>query len=200
MSLRNGARWELNTEALQRLIARLDPDAQRAGEKYEELRRTLLKFFEWRGAPAPEDGADEVLDRLARKFEQDEQIADLRAYAYGIARLIVLEQSRSPQLRQVPLETISNLAAVPQTAESPLVERLERCLAELPLESRSLILRYYADERRSRIDGRRQLARELGVRPEALRNRAQRLRDRLEECVVCREVLTAQPSSRKTNA
>lgn len=175
----------MNGEALQQLIARLHSDPELAAEKYEELRVTLIKFFEWRGAPAPEEGADEVLDRLARKCEQDQAIRNLRAYAYGIARLVALEQARSPQARRhVSLDAIANLEAAAAPAETPLLACLESCLADLPIESRALILRYYADERQTRLAGRRQLALELGVRPEALRNRAQRLRDRLEACVM----------------
>jgi hypothetical protein len=47
------------------------------------------------------------------------------------------------------------------------------------------VLQYYAaDGGRNRIEGRRHLARALGVTESALRNRAQRLRDRLERCIV----------------
>ena len=48
-----------------RLLARLDPDPGRAAVEFERLRRTLVKFFDWRNAPAPEDAADETLERLA---------------------------------------------------------------------------------------------------------------------------------------
>jgi DNA-directed RNA polymerase specialized sigma24 family protein len=59
----------------------------------------------------------------------------------------------------------------------------ERCLAELPADGRALILEYYAAEGRLKIDGRKRLAAALGLSDTALRNRAQRLRDRLERCV-----------------
>src|SRR4249919_1835401 len=50
------------------LLARLDPDPDRAAAEYERLRRALGKFFDWRGHPAPDECADETLDRLARKL------------------------------------------------------------------------------------------------------------------------------------
>ena len=47
----------------------------------------------------------------------------------------------------------------------------------------TLIVEYYQDERRDRIGRRKALADALGLRREALANRAQRLRDKLEQCV-----------------
>ena len=60
----------LNAPAFQRLLARLDADPARAGERYEDLRRTLVRFFEWRGAPFPDDHADETFDRVARRLDE----------------------------------------------------------------------------------------------------------------------------------
>ena len=57
-------------------------------------RQKLLKFFEWRGATAPEDHADEVLNRLARKIEHGEALRDLSSYSVGVARMMLLEISR----------------------------------------------------------------------------------------------------------
>jgi hypothetical protein len=47
--------WTLSAEALARFLVGLDPDYDRAGEKYENLRLTLMKFFDWRGAHFPEE-------------------------------------------------------------------------------------------------------------------------------------------------
>lgn len=184
MPPRRGPRWELTDRALRGLIARLDPEPSQGAEKYEALRRTLCKFFEWRGAMEPDEAADEALDRLARKIEQGEAIQDVRAYAHGVARLVLMERSRQPERRVIPIERPETLLAAPLPgAEPPMLTCLDRCLAELPEDGRAVILRYYADEQRTRIDGRRRLARELGLAPEALRNRMQRLRDRLAVCL-----------------
>ena len=56
-------------------------------------------------------------------------------------------------------------------------------LDRLPAESRELIVEYYREDKRGRIDARRTLAERLGVKSEALANRAQRVRDKLESCV-----------------
>jgi len=172
------------------LLARLDPDSERAGAAYEALRRTLVKFFDWRGALVPEEGADETLDRLARKLAAGEPVSDVRSFAHGIARRVLLEQSRSPQARLTRGDEteLDALAAVNATAdatadEEPVGACLERCLAELPAESRELILQYYVAEGRAKIDNRRRLAEALGLSDNALRSRAQRVRDRLERCI-----------------
>ena len=69
------------------------------------------------------------------------------------------------------------------TAKEARLGCLDQCLRALPAESREVILTYYRDEKRARIDSRRDLAARLGIRIEALANRAQRLRDKLERCV-----------------
>ena len=90
----SGKTWVLSQEAFDKLLLAFDPDREQAGYKYEMLRQKLLKFFEWRGATAPEDHADEVLNRLARKIEHGEALRDLSSYSVGVARMMLLEISR----------------------------------------------------------------------------------------------------------
>ena len=171
-------------EGLARLLARLDPDDERAALEYERLRRALIRFFDWRGAWPPEDCADETLDRLSRKLE-DTAVEDVRNYAHGIARLVVLERRRQPVPSSIDSEVdLSRMrtAAVVQD-EDGLHDCLDRCLTDFPSDSRSLVLRYYEGERSEKISSRRRLAATLGLSDNALRSRVQRLRDRLEHCV-----------------
>jgi len=51
--------------------------------------------------------------------------------------------------------------------------------------SRQLILQYYRDEKREKINCRLAMAERLVIPLNALRSRAQRNRNRLEECVNC---------------
>ena len=183
---RDGARDALTGEALAGLLARLDPDPNRAGEKYEALRTALVRFFDWRGAPFPDDCADQAIDRLARRIADNEPIADVRSYGLGIARLVWLEQSRAPSARTTSLDeaVVTELAVHAEAAEElPLADCFEKCLAELPDDGRDLILRYYTHEHHGQIEARAALAQELKLSGNALRSRAQRVRDRLERCV-----------------
>lgn len=179
-----GTKWEFTASALERLLARLDADSDRAAEAYEVLRQTLTRFFDWRGAHFPDECADEAINRLARRLDEGAEVDDPRGYALGIARMVLMERSRSPLLRQDELDE-QTPAPVPVRADQPphLHDCLDNCLAALPAESRTLILEYYQDQRRLKIDRRVRLASELGLTAQALRSRAQRVRDRLERCV-----------------
>lgn len=169
-----------------RLLARLDPEPDRAAIEYERLHRTLVRFFDWRGEGSPEECADDVLDRLARKLH-DTAVDDVGQYAHGIARMVLLERRRGP--RFVSIETEVDLSAVPDhhsTEESPVGDRLDHCLAQLAPDERNLVLQYYEGERSAKIANRRQLAATLGLSDTALRSRVQRIRDRLERCIDAR--------------
>lgn len=176
--------WDLHDHALHRLLFRLDADQSTAGEKYEQLRRGLVKIFDWRGAAAPDICADETIDRVARKLAAGVIIDDVVAFAYGVARLVMLEQNRRPEARLVSLDEAKGIVDIAprERDDSSRLPCLEHCLDELDAEARALILRYYLHARRQRIDGRAALARELGLSQNALRSRAQRIRDRLERC------------------
>ena len=71
---------------------------------------------------------------------------------------------------------------------------LDRCLAELPAETRELVLRYYRGEGGAKIEERRMLSIQLGVGAANLRIRLHRLRLRLESCVTkCMGRETSRP-------
>jgi DNA-directed RNA polymerase specialized sigma24 family protein len=169
------------------LLARLDSDPDRAAAEYQRLRITLEKFFDWNCAWPPEECADETLDRLVLKLASGIEIDDARAYARGIARLVLLEWRRRPvELSLAEGRDHPHLPAAPSSNDSQseaLTACFDRCLSALPAESRTLLLDYYAAEGRAKIDNRRNLARTLGISESALRNRVQRIRDRLERCV-----------------
>ena len=165
-----------------RLLARLDPDAERAGFEYEQLRRALVKFFEWRGGWPADECADETLDRLARRLEET-PIADVRHYAHGIARLVLLERRRRPVPLPLDDEASPDRQRHGDDDDDALHDCFDRCLADFPEENRSLIVAYYEGERAQKIANRRRLAMRLSLSENALRSRVQRLRASLEHCV-----------------
>ena len=176
----------LSSTGFNRLLQRLGPDADEAATQYERLRATLEKFFDWHGAWPPEECADETLDRLTRKLESEIEIVDVRSYALGVARLVLLEWQRRPAtLSSADRPEIADLSAqvALEDEDEPLRTCFDRCLAALPADSRTMVLEYDVAERRAKIDNRRRLAQMFGVSESALRNRVQRVRDRLERCV-----------------
>jgi DNA-directed RNA polymerase specialized sigma24 family protein len=183
-----GRRDGLGSPEFAQLLAAFDPDPERAGAHYRELHERLVKFFEWQCAAAPDQLADQVLDRMTRHIAAGEHIQDLRAYAHGIAKLRLREAWReAAREEQVQSELRSASASVPPAAEQQdeaerQQECLDECLATLTPRNREIILSYYADER-GRIEARRRLALRLGTDLNALRVRAHRIRTLLEECV-----------------
>ena len=179
---------ELTEQAFIRLLERLGDDDDQAAKKYEDLRHTLIRSFEWRGAPFPEEHADETFNRLARKLDEGVEIRNLSDYTYTVARLVWLEALKGDHKRRAPLDELEHEPIALDTSREMTEKEdhlncLDDCLAALPSESRDLIMEYYVDEKRGRIDRRRDLAERLGLRRDALANRAQRLRDKLEQCV-----------------
>ncbi|MBM3736262.1 MAG: hypothetical protein FJW39_10795 [Acidobacteria bacterium] len=167
------------------LLARLDSDRDNAAVRYEELRERLVRYFEWEGTADDDQLADECLTRLARRIAAGERVDSPAGYVAGIARLLARERRRAEAKRASTLPDI----AAPQPKDEPrdwakAEQHLDQCLAELPAESRSLVLRYYEGDAGERIRNRARLAREMGISVNSLRNRALRVRARLERCLV----------------
>lgn len=177
----------LTAAGFARLLARLGDNPDRAGDGYEELRLMLVRFFEWHDSWFPEDDADETINRVICKLEDGtEEVQNLEAYCLGVARLVLLERLRAPERRRDDLESLRPLAAPVSDANEAEETRLKcfrRCLENLPPGTRELLVAYFQDERRARIDHRKQLAKELGISPEALRRRVKLARDKMEKCV-----------------
>lgn len=174
--------WELTQQAFDGLLAALDSDRNRAGEKYETVRRKLTKYFSWQGCSFPEDRADDAMNRVAKRLAEGEPIRDLARYVHGVAQLIVREsQQERARVQRAAGELLRGGLAPPSPEDHAAC--LEQCLAQLAPESRNLIVRYYQGERGVRILNRKKLAREFDIPLNALRNRALRLRERLAACV-----------------
>src|SRR3989442_16018156 len=101
----------LTADAFTKLLDRLGADRQRAGEKYEDLRRTLIRFFEWRGAPFPEEHADESFNRVARKLGEGLEIKNIGGYCYQVARLGFLETTKGPDSKLTPFDSVKFAAS-----------------------------------------------------------------------------------------
>jgi RNA polymerase sigma factor (sigma-70 family) len=192
--------WGLTPEAFNKLLDWLDADRERAGQRYEELRRKLVSYFDRRKCLGSDDLTDETINRVARRITEDENILkeEPLKYCYGRAREVFLEYLRHPSRTQRTQSDVNDLPQAQQPAIDPQTEAdlytekcaqeqqeecLAECLGKLPPETRKLILQYYKGEQRAKINNRRALAEQLGISLNALRIRASRLRDELEACV-----------------
>ena len=167
-------RWELTGAALEQLLNALDSNRETAAHKYEALRRKLIDLFAWERRETPEDLADDTLNRLARRVLEGVAIPNPDRYAFGIARLVLLEDARSRRNREGSLRDLRHVSR--PDAETETLAWLRQCLELLPAPSRELIERYYSEDRES-------LAHVRGLSLNALRNRALRIREQLQECV-----------------
>jgi DNA-directed RNA polymerase specialized sigma24 family protein len=178
-------KWILNQESFDKLLLALGDDRDSGGKKYLEIRANLIRFFEWRGCPFPEDHADETINRIARRVAEGEEIVNPAGYAMGVARLLVLEIVKGRHREQAALNEMTTNAET-FTAESDGEVRigcLRNCLDGLSTDNRELILEYYQGEKGDKIRNRKKLIERLGIPVNTLRMRALRLRERLQVCV-----------------
>jgi RNA polymerase sigma factor (sigma-70 family) len=175
----------------ERLLQLLDPEPNRAGQKYEDLRWMLIHFFELNHCASAEDLADETLNRVTLKLET-EVIGNVRAFACGVARNIKLE-ARTKAQRFVAISDLADEGSsltdgrdlekeihMRANQERQLV-CLDSCLQRLPKRERELFLAYYNPVDHSAVT-RQKLAAELGVTEGALKIRMIRLRYKLRKC------------------
>jgi DNA-directed RNA polymerase specialized sigma24 family protein len=177
-----------NQEAFDKLLDWLDPNRDKAGEKYNQIQFRLIRIFACQGCCEPEDLADETLDVVMRKIDWlvENYEGDPALYFYGVAKKKHLEQLRRKPLPKLPLPE-------PPPEEIDLAsECLDNCLEKLTAEDRKLVVRYHEESKGAKIRLRKQLAEELGVSINALRIRICHLHADLRECVdVCmRKVLS----------
>ena len=168
-----------NQEAFDKLLAWLDTDRDKAGEKYNQIQFRLIRIFACQGCYEPEDLADQTLDVVMRKVDWliENYEGDPALYFYGVAKKKHLEQLRKKPLPNLPLPE------PPDEEIERAADCLDNCLAMLTAEDRSLVVRYHEESKGAKIRMRKQLAAELGVSINALRIRICHLHSDLRECV-----------------
>lgn len=176
--------WVLTEDDFNNLLEVLDPDRKRAAEQYEHLRRSLIRYFDWRGSTSAEKDADDTIDRLARKLHEG-AVEDVYAYALGVARNVARESLRVQQKESSSLQSLASLASDPDLDMNleRRFECFETCLARLPAVKQELILSYYQGDKRTKIASRRRMAELAGIPINRLRIQAHRIRERLESCI-----------------
>jgi DNA-directed RNA polymerase specialized sigma24 family protein len=182
--------------AFNRLLQWLDDGVDSHGERYLDMRRRLVAYFDRRHRPAPDELADETLGRIVRTLERNGviDVTPPARYCYVVARFVLLEDLRRNP-RHVPLDAPRRVGVSRPhrrdvvgpddncAVREQCLECLDRCLNELRPEDRELVVEYYRDTRRQLIERRRDLAQRLGISMNALAIRAFRIRDALRTCM-----------------
>lgn len=187
----------LNQERLDRFLALLDSDREKAGQEYEKLRQKLMRFFECRRCRDAEDWVDLVIDRTARRA-CEEEIEHPQSYTFGVARHLLQEIARDRGQQPISLEDLGPAPPLadpstglrndddeePEELREKRLECLKQCLRRFrDPKAGELIVEYYYGQKGVKIQHRKKLARGLGITVEALRVRAHRIRAQLEEWV-----------------
>jgi len=175
---------DLRPELFDSLLGWLDPVRDRAAEKYEKIRTSLVRLFASRGCIDADELADETINRVASRVTQlmETYVGDPASYFSRVAHYVLLESSRAsargPMLRELMVEQAGSGDEQEQAQIC-----LQKCLEQLSEENRELILQYYGPEKPGKIGNRKELAQNLGISISGLRIRVHRIRTSLQKCV-----------------
>lgn len=184
-------KWAITPQAFDMLLSWLDPNRERAGEKYEEIRARLIKRFRKHGCGDPEQLANDTIDRVAKKLPEiiTTYEGDPVPYFYAVAHYVHIEFLRGPVAVSIS-QTDMLLSAAPSPPpdlfdeDERLNACLRHCMEKLAARDRDLILQYYNGERQVKIKFRKELAERLGIKLANLRLQTQRIRARLKKCIL----------------
>ena len=168
-------------EEFDSLLLWLDADPERAGQRYVEIRQKLIRNLARRGCWEAEELADETMNRVAVKVVcgiGEGYVGDQAAYFCGVAHNVCLEWLKDLNRDRLPMPPPD-----PPEEKERCFDCLESCLKQLDADDRNLIIEYYRDEKRAKIDHRKELSEKLGVTLNTLRMRAHRIKMVLQQCV-----------------
>jgi len=168
-------------EAFDKLLEWLDPDRERAAEKYQKIHTRLIGIFSNHGCADPEKLADETIDRVMSKMDSlsENYEGEPTRYFCGVARNILKEDLK----RRNTHEPLAEHEQIERSEDQTKYDCLDRCMAELPGPSQSVILAYYEDRGLEKIRRRKKLAEDLSITVTALRLRVFQMRLQLKKCL-----------------
>ena len=171
-----------NKEPFDALLEWLDPDREKAGQRYEVIRGGLIRILVSNGLSDAEHYADEAIDRVIKRLPEIKEtyVGDPAKYFHGVARNLIREARRR---KEVVTEILPNLGTS-KSDKSDTSECLSKCLEQLSPDKQEFILDYHLYKGHAKIEHHRQMAGELSISEGALRTRAHHLRVSLEKCVI----------------
>ena len=184
--------WSITPSAFQRLLDWLDEGKNSDGRNYLEMQQRLVAYFDRKNCLTPNEYADETLNRVARRLEEEGAIKSETPakYCYIVARFVFMEYLRGMDKASVPIDDVLNQKLAAKDSEDEeketkekMLNCLEHCTGKLEMANRDIIISYYFGEERVKIENRRALAQKLEISVNALSIRACRIRDKLEMCV-----------------
>src|SRR5262249_26738102 len=179
----------MNEEDWNRFLAWLNPDHDKAGLKYEDIRRNLIRILGRRGSLDAEELADKAFDRVIEHLPNiiDTYTGEPAKYIVRVAINLCHEHQKKPH----PMPE-SDIKKPPRYSPKNNDEKwnrerlhhcLDECLKKLHDAQRELILDYYSKDKKEKIENRKRIAVYLGISLNALAIRVFRIRDALESCL-----------------
>ncbi len=179
--------YALGQQEFNALLGLFSANREEAGEKYEQIRAGLIRFFQFKGCADPQGLADETINRVAAKlhaFDTSKNI-QLVSYFYGFASNILMEYRRKAAKesaladRQISAPAIS----VEENAIDPDITCLEQCMEELKADEKELVIEYYSRDRQERIELRHRICERLNCSAPTLYVRIFRIKGTLKDCI-----------------
>ena len=165
------------------LLKWLDTDRERAGERYEEIRLKIIRILARRGCWEAEELTDETMNRVAHKVVTEigeSYVGDQLPYFRKVGHIVYLEWLKNlPKrdgLRRMP-------APDPPEEKERCSRCLDCCMERLSPEERELVIEYFRDDKRAKIERRKQLADGRGISLNTLRMQIHRIKTPLRRCV-----------------
>jgi DNA-directed RNA polymerase specialized sigma24 family protein len=172
-----------------RLLVWLHPDREEAAKEYTKIGFKLYKYLERRlmldghSCADAESLADDTLERVCSKMPQlaDTYEGEPIRYFRGVAKNVYFEYIQ--RLKPEPLHGKELPAPRPNFIKEVWDRCLQKCLRHLDNADHALLLEYFEDDKKAKIDHRKALAEELGISLNTLRMRIYRLKEEVGECL-----------------
>lgn len=169
------------------LLNWLSEDRDHAGTRFENIRGGLTRFFRLKGCQDPESLADESMNRVIDRFDKlDQKISSSPTTIFwAFANNVYLEYVRS----QKKLTSSSNgtfpriSLGIEELSENPSIDCLRDCMNTLKKSDRSLIIEYYSEDNKEKMEFRRQIATQNMMEMGALHTKIYRIKLSLRPCL-----------------
>lgn len=179
---------DLTGENFTRLLGWLDPNPDRAGQAYVQIKADLTRKFTSQSCTLPDQLADITIDRVASILTAeviDNWEGDKKRYFYRVAYYIVLESRvKTVEEVEVPSDLVDEEVDIDEEMDSERkLDCLDRCKEKLSEKKRELIAKYYIGAKAIKIENRKKLAKKLNLTLPQLRVQALRIRKGLKSCI-----------------
>ena len=165
----------------EKLLRWLDPDRDKAGEKYEKIRLRLMRVLSSRGCYEVDVLVDKTINIVTSKIDwlTENYVGDPALYFYAVGRNVYLEWLKTQRPHNPPPPD-------PDPPDERLAKYLDDCLDQLLPTERDLVLRYHEFEKQEKIRNRKKLAEGLQLSSNALRIKVCHIHARLRKCLELR--------------